>query len=356
MRRPDKYRRVFFFIVATLIACPCTFAQEACDDSFRWDLQMIREAPIWQNLLVNYSYADHRERWPERKRALELILEKHPQSQWADDAALILACGKANFEDNTKGALADLRKLIREYPYGQTVVVHWDREDGCILDDVWLTRQGGLVFLNPDNSVRASNPFSRDGITQREKETLAYFRHLRQFPRSTQVMAKLILSNILIMEGQESQAASVLNDIVSTSRTYLALVNRADKRAAVRPDGYLISNLTYRPEYHAHLSLMWHYEKQGALEKSFEVAQQLIKLASDDGWLWTINRQIGDFYGRNRQLDRANTQYKLALVGLKKHQGILKKRSEMVQGSEIPEDFWSTTQKEIERKIRASQR
>ncbi|MBN2133593.1 MAG: hypothetical protein JW741_29095 [Sedimentisphaerales bacterium] len=356
MKRTKRYIRMSLVAPILLIVWHGAAAQEPCDDSFRWDLEMIEEAPIWHHLLVNYGYADHKERWPERRRALEKIVREYPQSQWADDAALILACGKASFEDNPKGAIADLQKLVTTYPHGATIVAHWDPEDGCLLDDTWLSWQGGLVFLNADGSVRLARPFSRDGTTQREREALAYFRHLRRFPRATAVMTKLTLANVLLTQGQEDHAVSVLEDTVRTSRTYLAMVSRADRMAAARPDGGLIGLHPTRPEHRAHLALMRHYEKQGDMRKSFDVAQQLVELASKDGWLWQINEQVADLYRRNGQGDRARTQYQLALTGLQKHQSRAAKRSATVVGSELPQDFWSKNRDKIQRKIREAPR
>jgi tetratricopeptide (TPR) repeat protein len=351
MRKPDMYSKAFFVATAVFLLCHRAPAQDTSGTSSRWDLQMIAEAPIWKNLLVDYSYADRKERWPERKRALQRILDKYPQSTWADDAALVLAGGKASFEGNAKEAIADLQQVVRKYPRGQTIVVRWDPLNGCLFDDVWLTWQGGLVFLNQDDSVRAATPFSENGITQREKEALAYFEHLEQFPRGTAVTAKLIWASVLMTENMDTQALSVLNDIVSTSRTYLALVSRADEKAALRPDGFLISMLSSRPEYQAYLLLARSYEKQGAAEKALEVASQLVELVSEDGWRWEINRQVADLYKRNGQNDRAKAQYQLALAGLRKQEDVVQKRNKLVEGREVPDRFWNETREEIQRAV-----
>ena len=129
----------------------------------RWDLKMIEEAPIWKHLLNSYPYADQARYWPERKAALEQVVMKYPKSQWADDAALVLACGKHDFENDANGAIRDLKNIGSTYPDGQTIVVEWFLGERCEFDDVWLRSQGGLVFLNPDDTIRIAKPFDRAG-------------------------------------------------------------------------------------------------------------------------------------------------------------------------------------------------
>jgi len=305
---------------------------------------------------VNYIYADHREFWPARKKALLQILERYPDSRWADDAALILACGKIGFEDDPAGAIKDLQMLIRRYPYGQTIVTHWDPEDGDRIDDVWLYSQGSLVFFNKDGSTRTTKPFKRHGIDQNQKEVLAYFRHVKQFPRSTKATAKLIMADVLQMQREPEEAAKVLDDIVSTSRTYLDMVNQGDRKAAKRLDGYLIYKLISRPEYRAHLALMHLYDKKGAKKESLKVANQLVATASKDGWLWQINRSVGDFLMQTGHPEPAQKQYQLSLKGLDHFQKVVMRRRETVPGAELSNEFFDAVRKEIMNNLDPKQR
>lgn len=323
----------------------------------RWDLRMIEEAPIWKNLLVNYSYAEHRKFWPERKRALEKILDKFPDSRWADDAALILACGKASFENDPNGATADLKKVVEQYPSGHTIVTYWDPEDGCRFDDTWLMWQGGLVFLNPDGTTRTAKPFHRNGeISQLEKEALAYFKHLEKYPKPTAVMAQLFISQILGLKEDMAGTIAVLEKIVSSSAAYLARINKADRIAASQSDGYYIRGLITRPEYRAYLSLIGYYEKQQKIEKAISTADKLFNLCTKDGWLWSINKHIGNFYERHGLVKKAEEQYQLALDGLMIHKKDVERRSKFVRGTDIPDNFWKNNRIELERKLMKKQK
>jgi tetratricopeptide (TPR) repeat protein len=341
------------FVAGMVFFTPVSsFGQHISTDSERWDLLMIKEARIWKNLLINYAYAEHQRYWPERNAALKKIVHEFADSRWADDAALILACGKASFENNASGAIADLKKVAEQYTNAHTVVSHWDPHDGCRLDDTWLMWQGGLVFLKPDGTIRIAKPFDRDGkMSQLEREGLAYFEHLERYPRATKVMAQLFISEMLGQKGDRAGAIAVLEKIVSNSASYLALVSKGDRIGASKPDGYYIRTLVGRPEYRAYLSLIGYYEKQEEIDKAREMADTLLKLCSKDGWLWTINRHIGNFFGRHGLRSQAKEQYQLALTGLSKYRDDTEKRSKFVGGSDIPDNFWEDSRRELEEKL-----
>jgi len=350
-------KQPFIFILTVFVASMIVFApisslgRNISTDSQRWDIQMGKEARIWQNLLTNYYYADHQRYWPRRKAALEKIVNEFAQSRWADDAALILACGKASFENDSEGAIAALEEVIRRYPDGQTVVAHWFPDDGCRFDNTWLMWQGGLVFLNPDGTVRVAKPFSRGGMSQLEKECLAYFGHLEKYPVATKVMAQLFKSQILGHKGHTAEAIATLEAITSNSGTYLATLNRADKRAASRADGHYIRSAIKRPECQAYLSLIGYYEKAGDVEKAVGKAGELLNIYSKDGWQWTINRHIGNFYDRLGFRGQAKEQYRLALDGLMVYKDLTEKREKLIEGSDIPDNFWENSRSELEAKL-----
>lgn len=333
------------------IAGVCSSAEYISNSSQRWDLVMIKEARIWKNLLVDYAYADHQRYWPERKAALEKIVNEFAESRWADDAALILACGKASFENDSEGAIAALEGVIRRYPDGQTVVEYWHPDDGCRFDDTWLMWQGGLVFLNPDGTVRVAKPFSRGGLSQLEKEGLAYFEHLEKYPIATKVMAQLFKSQILGHKGHTAEAIATLEAITSNSGTYLTTLNRADKRAVSQTDGHYIRSAIKRPECQAYLSLIGYYEKAGDVEKAVGKAGEFLNIYSKDGWQWTINRHIGNFYDRRGFRGQAKEQYRLALDGLKVYKDLTEKREKLIEGSDIPDNFWENSRSELEAKL-----
>lgn len=342
----NKFKMVIavLFIIAL---CPLLLsAYGASADSGRWDLMMIKEAPIWKNLLVNYSLADHRRFWPERKAALAKIIRDYPQSRWADDAALVLACGRASFENDYAGALAGLTSLSAAYPLGQTIVVQWDKPRGCKFDETWMLWMGGLVFLNPDGKMRKANPFDRFGeIPQLEKEGLAYFAHLERCPFFTRVQAEFIKADMYKLQNKTALAIGTLEGIVSQSEGYLPDFNRADRKAAALPDGYYIRKSLPRPEYRAYLDLASLYLKQNKKAAAEKTLTGLVDKYSNDGWLWRVNEKAGDFFASMGLTEQAGKQYQLAVRGLAALKSDVLQRQKKVIGSDFPETYWQ--EKEI---------
>ena len=342
------------FVLAALTAATLARPVSAQEPSGgRWDLKMIEEAPIWKRLLVNYAYADHRRFWPERKAALQSILTEHPDSRWADDAALVLACGRGTLENDTAGAIADFERIVDRYADAQTVIDRWDPEIGCRFDETWLMWQGGLVSSDAKGRISATRPFDRDRkIEPLEREALTYFNHLSNYPRSTRATARLLLANLLLRRGDRTHAVAALGELVAAAGAYLPTLNRADRIAAKSQDGFLIRGLVSRPEYQAQLLLAQQYRHQGRMEKALEVASTLVESYSSDGWFWWANRQVADLYREEGRFDRASAQYSLALSGLDADEKLSLARAQRVGGSEIPAEFWPGERRKIEERRR----
>lgn len=309
------------FGTASILKC----SEQNSADSVSWDLRMIKEAPIWKHLLVNYFYADHTIYWPERKEALQKVIEEFPNSRWADDAALLLAGGQASIEGDIKGAINALKKVVHDYPFESTIVTLWDSERGFRLNDAWLMWAPALAFLNQDRTIRSSYPFDRDGmISILEREALTYFDHIEKFPVPTKDVAQLGIASMLQALGDLSGASSELEDLIS-GYSDLPAINAADREAANKPDGYLIaceppSDMTpvWRIQYAAYQSLINLYQLQDKKDKAEKLALELVSICSPDGWYWNINRYVGDICAKNDRWDLAAEQYELVLKSVRK--------------------------------------
>jgi tetratricopeptide (TPR) repeat protein len=324
----------------------CTQNQSSAQG--RWDLQMIREAPIWTKLLVRYTDSDHLGAWPQRKAALESLLREHPDSRWADDAAMLLACGRASLEGDLNGAIGDLERIVERYPEGQTVVDRWDLERGCLLDETWLLWQGGLAFLDKDGRIRTAKPFDRDGeISAGEREALAYFDHLEKYPRATSVMARLLIAELQAHSGNPSASIKTLLDLVTDADAYLRLITRADRAVGRSADGYHVRNLVNRPEYGAYIYLARQYVKQRQSDQAIEIADRFVERYSQDGWLWPMHRQLADIYARSGRYEQAERQRTLALQGLSAHEKTIRKRDQRVGGSDLGDQYWDLERQRI---------
>ena len=374
--RRDQIRKLsrlalVFTILATLVSLALATAlplgeksppeapvpPEAEPAAQRWDLRMIEEAPIWDYLLVKYGYAAHAKYWPERKAALQTIVNEVPDSRWADDAALILACGKADFEGDANGAVAALREVIKKYPDGHTIVDEWSPPEGCRLDQAWLMWVGGLVFLNPDRTIGVSRPFDRDGkISQEEREILAYFDHLEKHPKLTIDVAQCFIADKLWRQGKLAGATAELEAIIARHPD-LAAINAADRQAAVQADGYLIGHVppnettpVWRPEYDAYLWLSGLYQAQGQNDNAVATAVALAEACSADGWYYRLNRRVGDRCAENGRWTEAERQYRLGVQGYRQVVADRAARQEAAEAAGLiskPPDFVESWEKTI---------
>lgn len=318
----------------------------------RWDQEMIREAASWRPLLVRYSRADHAKNWPERRKALETIVSQHSNSQWVDDAQLALACGMAAFENDAAGAITLLDAIIAGYPDASTIVVGYRPDFGCEFDMMWVMCQGSLVSLNDDGTIRKARPYDRYGeIGESSKERLAYFHHLRDHPRKTTVVAKVLQAQILYHAGQEDKAVVILDGIIADARKTIATTAAADREAAQGQYGWHILCRLWRPEY-----LAWRM-RAGLLaktdpQKSTEFITEVARTVSPDGWHWRLNRLAGTWARQNKQEATALEQYGLAARGL---QSAIKKDQDRTV-DRLPPAEGSPTLTLLERRLAEVQR
>jgi len=292
--------------------------ENASASSERWDLRMINEARInrariWDNLLTHYGNSRHKETWPDRRAALQEVVAEHPYSQWADDAALLLACGRYEFEGDRDGAIRSLRAVAERYPDGHSIVdsSYWPIGEGCRLDAVWVHNQGSLVHLNPDGGIRKTSPYDRFGAMHpRDEGILAYFAHLERYPIYTKDVANLFIAWILINEKDRPGAVAALKTVIADANE-MTRVARADRIGASEPNCYFVKGV-YRPEYSAYTSLMLCYETLGDTEKAIATADACAAIVNQSH-RYSMMCTLGRFYKRNGLRSKARAQYQRAL-------------------------------------------
>lgn len=319
-----KILPISFLLLVGIEKSNIAYSQQTSTDFQRWDLMMIEEAPIWGNLISYYGYSDKSRYWPERKASLQAIIEKYPESRWADDAALCLAGGQASIEGDIDGAIAAIRQIIAQYPDGHSIIAYWDLEKGCVLDESWLMWQGGVVSFNSENSISSSKPYDRDGkISLQEREILTYFAHLQKYPILTKDVAQWIIALMLLEQHDSLRAISELEAIINRS-SYLASISAADRKTASDSDGFLIARDAvrnkypiWRPQYSAYMDLMPLYKYQGDLNKAVNIGLEWASMYSSDGWYWPWNQRVGGICAEADRWKEATEQYQIALQGVK---------------------------------------
>ena len=307
-----------FFLISlfqTLIPNGTLIAHGQEMSSKRWDLQMIEEAPIWHLLKIHYFDNPVKEYWPQRKTALQTVINQFPASRWADDAALMLAGGQVSIEGDRVGSLITLRRVMSDYPDANTVVVGWHPANGCHLDKIWLI------------SSSHARPFDRfGGIRKDNLEILAYFEHLEKYPRRTIDIAQLIRAQIWAEGGDFKGAIAELEAIIDKSaelKTLVAIDEQVTRpnithSAPVRIVPFLVRlRGVARPQYSAYRYLMHLYQLQKDVKKAMVVGLELANIASPDGREWFINRVVGNLLAQNGRWAQAEEQYQFAVNGFR---------------------------------------
>ncbi|NLD47074.1 MAG: hypothetical protein GX660_07725 [Clostridiaceae bacterium] len=231
---------------------------------------------------------------------------------------------KAIIENNIEGAIIELREIIKKYPSKNTILVNWNHEKGCLINEAWLMWAPGLVSFNEDNSIRTSFPFDKDStISVLENEVLTYFEHINNYPQKTKDVAQYIIALILRHIGDNEGAISELENI-QTKYADLSKIRANDFDAATQPYGYLIENEPpfdefplWRVQYAASLLLTDLYSQQNEIANVKKLSSKIVSECSPDGWYWNINKYVGDIYAKNNLKNLAIEQYDIAIDGIK---------------------------------------
>ena len=274
--------------------------------SQRWDLRMEAEIEIWKEIRLYYSFSPAD--WPDRKKRLQKIINQFPTSQWADDAALMLAGGQAAVDGNTESGITALRQVMENYPSERTIVVGWNPYRGCALEHLWL--MATVPILSRSRSYQSGAHWL---------EIIAYFDHLEKYPRRTVDVAQFMVAQMLHRQGDVKGAIVALEAIIDRAGDLKTLV-ATDDQLAKRPNVHLVnSSERYafrevdRPQYFAYRYLMRLYQSQSEVEKAIAIGLELANVASPDGSRWSINRLVGDLLTKNRRWAKAEEQYQLAV-------------------------------------------
>lgn len=309
------------FLISSLLS----FAQTDNEIIMRWDVKMIGEAYIWENLICDYAKENGSLYWPEKEKAFQKVLSDYTDSQWADDAELLMAGEKALIDHNLDGAITALREVIKRYPTASTIIDNWDSKRGCHIGEVWLMWAPGLVILNKDRSIRIAFPFDRNSqISLLEKEALTYFDHIEKYPQKTKDVAQFIIAAMLWEIGKADEAISELQKLLAEYPD-LSKIRNIDFETAKTEDGYLIGHEPpfdalpiWRIQYSASIFLINLYLHSGRIEEALSICSKLGSECSPDGWYWNINKFIGNIYAKYDKPALAKEQYDISISGINK--------------------------------------
>lgn len=311
-------RLVRLLSVAAFVLGACGTASLAADDatSTRWDKRMapLEEVKIWSNLIVGYRYGNSAAAWPARKQLLQRIVTEHPDSQWADDAAIILACGLYEFEGQAEASINAFREILVDYPEADTVVVPlWILGHAVHLDETWVQAVSALKYLGRDG-IREGTPYNHPRAPlSTSRGMLAYFDHLRKYPIRTRDVVRVLLSNVYAQNKDFPAAIRELETLLSSTDGYEAAVV-ADKARALGRDGLLVVGID-RPQERAFVALMAYYRIKGDRSKSEAKTQRFSAIASK-GIRTSSMRYAAQAYKALGMSTKARAMYTRALAAV----------------------------------------
>lgn len=315
-----------------------SLAAEKDKMELRWDQQRIRDYPIYRLLLKARSAGSgmpEQIQWamakeqgkpfvdPQRETDLTELLSLYPDSEYADDAALLLARARFFYHNDAKGAIENLYKVISKYPKGT-----WIAEDSLFLEHAMLsnvTKAGkprndgwfGRIPSLQDIEKKPEGP-SRDMAMKRlamAQERLTYFEHWEKYPNLTSEEARYWIAKIILyaeLTDRYNEAINNLQNVVKAHRT--------DKRAEIdflegkNQNGQLIWSKLLRTERTCHVELIDLYLKMRDFSGVTQSAEEYLSLHKDHATCYEVHRKAGEAYEALENWSKAALHYEKFLT------------------------------------------
>jgi len=288
--------------------------------SLRWDERHAQDYQMYRLLIKEGccgarpsegEYAGGNIPLKDRKRepALREVLAKYPDSEYADDAALLLARAKFLYHEDAEGAIEELYKVIAKYPDGD-----WIAEDPTWLQVIALRKP--KTHRDPNDRLEHTDLFGY--LEPREKggpgwPVIAYFEYLEANPNKTADEAKYWIARIILwaeLEDRYDEAVRNLREVVEAHRKY----NRSAKDVAAvtrfPQDRYLRrAILDHRTEVKCHARLFETYMRWEDYAKAKETAEDFLSLHDGHPRCEYAHRTAAEACTRLGEFDEAIAHY-----------------------------------------------
>jgi len=220
---------------------------------------------------------------PKREPGLREMLEKHPDSGYADDTALLLARAKLFYHNDPEGAIRELYKVIEDYPNG-----HWIAEDRVWLDYIAPTALSGKV---PERGRGWGTlpPKAEGGYAW---ELITYFEYLEDDPHLTVDVAKYWIAHIIISKGLSKrfpEAERNFKEVIEAHRNEGRTAK--DREAAKQPNASIISRI-WRIERKCHQELIRFYARTGRGAKARSALEDYSSLYDGHTSIGALQREV----------------------------------------------------------------
>ena len=179
------------------------------------DGRHLSDGAIWSLLVKKNGYGNSGPEWlhwegkpledSTRKSALEKLLAQYPSSEYADDAALLLARAKLFYDNDPVGAVEELYQVIKDYPNGE-----WIAED-----QIWLFIMPSMVKFDTEGEVELKYPYKGaiDDVCSK------YLIYLESHPHLTVDEARYWIAFIILKtdlrESRYLEAIQILQEVIN---------------------------------------------------------------------------------------------------------------------------------------------
>jgi len=295
-----KTRRILFVSLIILFACGYKMYAVAAENQVlsRWeDKRRLENWPIYSLLIKSGGYGNgipEPQQWetygilkdPEREPKLREVLEKYPNSEYADDAALLLARAELFYHGDPNAAIEKLYKVISKYPDGD-----WIAEDR-----VWLTIISEITKLGKDGQLHPREPRKKRPGGELG-ESFVYLNYLEKEPHNTADEAKYWIAKIILkidLRGSRYQeAVRNLKEVVEKHR----FQNRASKDlVAAGTLKCALLKLLVRTEHKCHLLLIKAYFDKEDYVNVTTTAEDFLSINNGHPTCQDVHRLAGEAY------------------------------------------------------------
>ncbi len=300
------------FLLAVTSSLLIVKAQEQKKLSKWEDERMLNDFNIWSLLVKKGGYGSgipESQQWrsgrtltdTEREPALEKILKDYPKSDYADDAALLLARAKLLYHKDASGAIKDLYKVISDYPNG-----NWIAEDG-----IWLQVIPVISYIDRDGKRLPRTPLEErpTGLTGK---MFVYLEYLEKEPHKTADEAKYWIAKIILStdlkDTRYEEAIRNLQEVVEKYKNPDLKRSAKDFAAIGNFKDPFFSGLMRAEQKCQHLLIKAYLAKK-EYSKAADNAEDYLSVYEGHSACEEIEMSAGEAYEALQQWDKAAFHY-----------------------------------------------
>lgn len=272
-----------------------------------WYARHLDEWPIFSLLIKSGGYGSgipEPSQWeserplkdPDREPALRKLLEEYPDTEYADDAALLLARAKLFYYNDPNSAIEALYKVIQDYPNG-----NWIAEN-----EQWLLEIPDMLLKDKDGKWR---PYATkvEDIPDRTKSS-PYLNYYEQAPNKTADEARYWIAMTILSTDLKNtrynEAIQIMEGVIQKYRSNRRVVEDLTK---IETEPFNV--IPKRTEFKCHLLLLKVYREGKKYLDLASTAEDFISLYEGHPACLEAHRNAGEAYEALERWDKAAFHY-----------------------------------------------